>query len=272
MTTKEMMDIALELAGLDYIPEDSAINVEGQGVKRVLAGIDMNQAELIAAKMMGYDCVARHHPQGIGNIGLGRLESRDHCEIMINAGVPVNIAQKTAEPRKPKMDQTMHAMNLTGAVQLTRLLDLASISIHTPADLIVEDMLRRRMQALEKTIDRVTLKDIVDDIKQVREFAESAQGPEIRVGDEKSFAGRIFVTMTGGGACTLEEHKAMIDAGVGTFVVMHMTGKIIDALREDGRCNVVVAGHMASDSYGFNRILDAWEQRGVEVRRVGGIV
>ena len=31
-------------------------------------------------------------------------------------------------------------------------------------------------------------------------------------------------------------------------------------------------GHMASDSIGFNQILDAWEARGVEVTRIGGLV
>lgn len=38
------------------------------------------------------------------------------------------------------------------------------------------------------------------------------------------------------------------------------------------RRNVLCMGHMASDSIGFNQILDAWEARGVEVTRIGGLV
>lgn len=272
MTTQEMMDMAIKLAGLDGVPEDSSILVSSGDVRRVLAGIDMAGPELTSAKMLGYDCVARHHPQGPGNTRLGDLEARDHREIMIRAGVPINIAQKTAQPRKLTMDRGTHTLNVNAPVQLAKLLGIASICVHTPADLIVERDLHARMDALSERNGRATLGDILEDLAEVREFSESAQKPAIFVGDEDSYAGRIFVTMSGGGACTLEEYKAMIDAGIGTFVVMHMERTVAEGLKEDGRGNVVVAGHMASDSYGFNRILDAWEAAGLEITRIGGII
>ena len=45
-----------------------------------------------------------------------------------------------------------------------------------------------------------------------------------------------------------------------------------DPSQQASRCNVLCMGHMASDSIGFNQILDAWEARGVEVTRIGGLV
>ena len=36
--------------------------------------------------------------------------------------------------------------------------------------------------------------------------------------------------------------------------------------------NIINAGHMASDSYGMNRILEKREKRGVEVIRMSGLV
>ena len=36
--------------------------------------------------------------------------------------------------------------------------------------------------------------------------------------------------------------------------------------------DVIIAGHMASDSIGMNRILDEWEKEGLEVTRIGGLV
>ena len=76
----------------------------------------------------------------------------------------------------------------------------------------------------------------------------------------------------GGLAGELDELKAYIDAGVGTFICMHMDAGIVKELQQDNRCNVMVMGHMASDSIGFNQILDAWEARGVRVTRIGGLV
>ncbi len=41
MNTKEMMQIALDLAGLTEMPSDTSISVEGEDITNVLAGIDM---------------------------------------------------------------------------------------------------------------------------------------------------------------------------------------------------------------------------------------
>ena len=73
-------------------------------------------------------------------------------------------------------------------------------------------------------------------------------------------------------AAELDEVKAYIDAGIGTFVCMHMEGNIVKALQEDKRCNVIVTGHMASDSVGMNRIMDEWEKHGIKTTRIGGLV
>ena len=38
------------------------------------------------------------------------------------------------------------------------------------------------------------------------------------------------------------------------------------------KANLVIAGHMSSDSLGFNQILDAWEAKGIEIVRINGII
>ena len=109
----------------------------------------------------------------------------------------------------------------------------------------------------------------------IREYAQAPEGqrPAIWVGEKDSYAGKTVVDFAGGlagGAGRAE--GAASTAGVGTFVCMHMDADIVKALQEDNRCNVLCMGHMASDSIGFNQILDAWEARGVEVTRIGGLV
>ena len=48
--------------------------------------------------------------------------------------------------------------------------------------------------------------------------------------------------------------------------------EVIKGMQEYGKANLIVAGHMASDSLGFNQILDAWEKAGLEIVRISGIV
>ena len=51
MNTKELMDAALQLADLTEIPADSQIIVEGENIKKILMGVDMQTAELMLAKI-----------------------------------------------------------------------------------------------------------------------------------------------------------------------------------------------------------------------------
>ncbi|SBW10836.1 conserved hypothetical protein [uncultured Eubacteriales bacterium] len=274
MNTQEMVQIALDLAKLDELPMDSAISVEGENITSVLAGIDMGAAELSLARQLGYDCVARHHNM-VPRLGkLGDLVAHDHYEKMVKYGVPVNVAQKLLEHRKRAVEIMFHGSNLDGAPSVARLLGMPYVGLHTPADLLGERAVEAKVAEVCSEKENPTVQDVLDKLLTIREYAQAPEGqkPAIWVGEPTSYAGKVIVEFAGGLAGELDELKAYIDAGVGTFICMHMDGDIVKALREDNRCNVLVMGHMSSDSIGFNQILDAWEAKGVKVTRVGGLI
>ena len=130
------------------------------------------------------------------------------------------------------------------------------------------------MDALSANNPRCTVGDVINELMTIREYKEALEGqqPEVWVGSKDSFAGKIYVEMYGVGAPSLDEYIACADAGVGTFVGMHATPEVIEGLRKHNKANLVIAGHMASDSLGFNQILEAWEAKGIEVVRISGIV
>lgn len=274
MNTQEMVQIALDLAKLDELPMDSAISVEGENITSVLAGIDMGAAELSLARQLGFDCVARHHNM-VPRLGkLGDLVAHDHYEKMVKYGVPVNVAQKLLEHRKRAVEIMFHGSNLDGAPSVARLLGMPYVGLHTPADLLGERAVEAKVAEVCSEKENPTVQDVLDKLLTIREYAQAPEGqkPAIWVGEPTSYAGKVIVEFAGGLAGELDELKAYIDAGVGTFICMHMDGDIVKALREDNRCNVLVMGHMSSDSIGFNQILDAWEAKGVKVTRVGGLI
>jgi hypothetical protein len=113
---------------------------------------------------------------------------------------------------------------------------------------------------------------VVDALNEFPEIKNALQDPVIRAGSPSSYAGRVcvmFAGVTGGGA---QVYKTFFDYGVGTLIMMHMSDDDVKAVQEQNKGNVIIAGHMASDSIGFNRILDAWEEAGLEVTRIGGLV
>ncbi len=275
MTVKEMYQIVLDLVGLEAMPEDSGIIYDnGKEVKRILAGIDMDATMLLLAKQLGFDCVAKHHPSGIQNPNTGDLVGRDHLKKLLECGVPINEAQKLAYAGVQKRKQGMHSRNKTLIADTAKLLDISDVAFHTPADMLAERTVQDKMNALMERNPRCTVGDVIDELMTIREYQDAQEGqqPEVWVGSKDSFAGRIYVEMYGVNAPSVDEYIACANAGVGTFVGMHATPEVIEALRKQNKANLVIAGHMASDSLGFNQILDAWEAKGIEIVRISGIV
>jgi hypothetical protein len=71
----------------------------------------------------------------------------------------------------------------------------------------------------------------------------------------------------------VEVLRAYFDAGVGTVLMMHFPdGDLREAREQKLPGNLVVTGHMASDSIGINFFLDELQRLGLSITRAGGIV
>lgn len=270
MNTKEIMDLALEMAGLTEIPGDSGIIVDGKNIKKAIFGVDMEAAEILIAKELGADLVLTHHPVG----GSPRLNlykvMENQIARMVTAGVPINKAQKMLREQVGKVERSLHVTNYDRAASAAKLLNMPFMGIHTPADLLTE---RKVQEHLDNNLeDKSTLGDVVAVLKQLPEYKNAMTEPEIRVGAEKDYAGRVFVTMAGGTNGGAKVAETYFEAGIGTLVCMHMPEDVLKAVKEQNIGNVIVAGHMASDSIGINMIIAALEEQGVEVIRMSGVM
>ena len=270
MNTKEIMNLALEMAGLAEIPGDSGIIVDGKNIKKAIFGVDMEAAEILIAKELGVDLVITHHPVG----GAPRLNlykvMENQIERMVTAGVPINKAQKMLREQMGKVERGLHVTNYDRVASAAKLLNMPFMGVHTPADLLTE---RKIQDHLDNNLnDRSTLADVITVLMQLPEYRNALTQPEIRVGSEKDYAGKVFVIMAGGTNGGAKVAHTYFEAGVGTLVCMHMPEDVLKAVKEQNIGNVIVAGHMASDSIGINMIIAALEERGVEVIRMSGVM
>ncbi len=272
MNTKEIMDLALKLAGLDAVPADSGIIVEGEGIKKIAIGVDMELAEMMLARELGVDLVITHHPTG----GSPRLDLHNvmdnQIDRMIKAGVPINKAQKALQEKKGQVERGMHVSNYDRAVSAAKLLSMPFMAIHTPADILAENKVQELMDEKLKDNPKATLQDVIDALETLPEYQRTLAKPVIRVGKKDDYAGKTFVTMAGGTGGGNSVYKAYFDAGVGTLVMMHVPEEGISAIKEQNIGNVVIAGHMASDSVGINQICAALEEKGIEIIRMSGVI
>ena len=170
------------------------------------------------------------------------------------------------------VDLNRHGSNAERALSAAKLLGMPFMCIHTPADLISEAVVQELLDKKLAQNPKATLKDVLDAMNELDEYKKSVIKTVIRVGDEKSYAGKVYVSMSGGtngGAGVL---KAYYDAGIGTVVQMHSVEEDIKAIKEHNIGNLVIAPHMASDSIGMNKIFAEWEKMGVEVVIMSGLI
>ncbi|HBV98797.1 MAG: NGG1p interacting factor 3 protein, NIF3 [Peptococcaceae bacterium BICA1-7] len=243
-------------------------------VKRVLVGIDMEVGEVLLAdrlmeKGSPIDLILSHHPEGKALANLYRVMHIQE-DVLVQAGVPVNVAEGILAARIGEVKRTLMPINHNRAVDAAVILGHALMSVHTPADNLVNSALQKKFDELKPE----TVGDVVRLLKGEPEYAGAAKlgaGPTIIVGNKERRAGKVLLDMTGGTSGSEDAYSKLSQAGVGTLVVMHM-GEKHRKEAEKSHINVIIAGHMASDSMGMNLLLDRLEASGVEVVPCAGLI
>jgi len=272
MNTQQIVDLVLNMAGLSTLPADSGVIVPGENIHKVFAGIDMATPELLLAHDLGADLVFSHHPQtGEPEVFFHRVMERQ-IDRMTEAGIPINRAQKALRDQVGKIERAHHAGNYDRVGSAARLLNVPYLNLHMPVDIITENLVQAKLDAELAGKPKATLQDVLLILEDLPEYARALAKPVIRVGTEKDYAGRVLVLMAGGTNGGEQVFKAYFAAGVGTIVCMHVPEDVRKAVAEQNIGNVIVAGHMASDSIGMNLVCSELEKQGIEVVRMGGII
>jgi putative NIF3 family GTP cyclohydrolase 1 type 2 len=249
---------------------DSAIHHNnGKDVKKVLAGIDVTIGSLLLAKELGVDLIINHHPIGKA---LSKLD--DVMSLQVDAyekfGVPVNIAEKLTHKRISEVSRGVNPANHYNVIDAAKLLDINLINIHTPADNCVAKLVTEKIDQAKPRFVKDVLKVLME-IPEYQEAKRRTMGPVLFAGTPQSRCGKVIVSeMTGGTEGAKEIYQALANIGIGTVVGMHQS-EDHRKNAEKAHINVVVAGHISSDSVGMNIILDELEKKGIEIVAFGGL-
>jgi hypothetical protein len=243
-------------------------------VRGLLTGVDMETAEVLLGDRLRergepIDLIFAHHPEGPG---FARLDEVMHMQADLWAaqGVGMGAADSLISKRAAEVRRKLLPNNHYRAVHAAELLGFASMSCHTPAD----NSVQRFVQHVLDQAAPATLEEIVKVVRAIPEYehaAKSGYGPQIIQGDAAHRPGRIVVDMTGGTEGPTDALDRLSASGVDTLVGMHY-GEEHRKRAEDLHMNLVIAGHISSDTLGMNLILDRIESQGVKVICTSGIV
>ena len=251
---------------------DTRIHFDGgrRDIKKVLVGIDVSVGVIMMAKELGVDLIINHHPIGLALTGLD-----DVMNLQIDAlekfGVPVTIAERLMHIRISEVARGVNPANHYVTVDAARLMKMNLINVHSPADNLVANYVSKAIDKSKPKYVSDVLK-VINNIPEYQEAKKQGAGPMLFSGTEKNRCGKVVVSeMAGGTEGSKDMYQAMANAGIGTVVGMHLS--------EEGRkeaekahINVVIAGHISSDSLGMNLFLDELEKRGIEIVPCSGLI
>lgn len=241
-----------------------------KNIKKIMAGIDIDTAEIMLAEELDIYAVISHHPIGMGLAGLDDVMHLQ-ADVLAEYGVPINIAEKLTKVKISEVSRGVSAENHYKAVDAAKLLNISLINVHTPADNLVANFVDKKLKKDKPEY----VGDIIKSLLEIPEYKEAAKkgfGPVIFSGSEDNRAGKVALTeITGGTSGSKDIYEKLSQAGVGTVVGMHMNEESRKEA-EKYHINVVIAGHISSDSLGMNLFLDELEKKGIEIIPCSGLI
>ncbi|MDP2043850.1 MAG: NGG1p interacting factor NIF3 [Candidatus Omnitrophota bacterium] len=242
---------------------DSAIlfGRPGQEIRKIMVGIDIETPELLLAdhirREAGLDLVIAHHPEGKAYAGLHEV-MKLQVDLLRQAGVNHKTASRLLETRMLEVERRVLPQNHTRPVDAARLLNIPFMCMHTPAD----NHVYRFLDSLFKQKKPRLVEDIIKILKTIPEYQIAGKfntGPRIILGSPKRAVGKILLEMTGGTEGSKDVFDKLYKAGVRTLVSMHLSEEHFKKVK-DANLNVVIAGHISSDTLGLNLLLDNLEK------------
>jgi len=216
------------------------------------------------------DLAIGHHPVGKGLADLSSVMYMQ-AEVLHLFGVPINIAERVLKERISEVARGVLPVNHYRPVDHARLADMPLINVHTPAD----NLAAKFLYNLAKKKKPEYVSDIMKMLKELPEYQEAVEkgtGPKIFSGCMENYCGRVAMTeITGGTEGAKNMYQAMANAGIGTVISMHQSEEHRQEAQK-AHINVVIAGHISSDSLGMNLFLDELEKKGVEVVSCSGLI
>lgn len=257
---------------------------QNKDVKKVLVGIDIGPSEILLAKEIGgIDLIISHHPIGKGLANLSDVMELQ-CDVLSQYGVPINIAEGLMKEKIEEVARGVNGLNHQRTVDTARILGFNLICLHTPADNLAAKFLKDKVENKDNLIRLEDLLSLLKKIPEHKEAIKFGAGPKIFVGRPERRCGKIALTeITGGTEGSPKLYEKMAIAGIGTIIGMHISEEHKKEA-ESANINVVIAGHISSDSLGMNLFLDelcrqsrassieSGEKQGIEIIPCSGLI
>ncbi|MFW6128947.1 MAG: NGG1p interacting factor NIF3 [Candidatus Aminicenantaceae bacterium] len=232
-------------------------------IKKVIVGIDMEVGEILLTYLLNQkmnnkiDLIISHHPEGYA---LSQLYDvmKLQADLLANCGINISVAEQLLEKRISEVERKLLPANHSRSVDVAKILGIPLMCIHTPADNCVASYLTK----LFKNKNPYNLSELIKILKDIPEYKNQSKlqiQPKILSGSENNKCGEIFVDMTGGTSGSKDIFDRLANTNISTLVGMHINEDHLEKAKK-ANLNIVIAGHIASDTLGLNLLFDQLEK------------
>jgi len=199
-------------------------------VKKVILGIDMEIGEIMLTHLLNkentqsIDLIIAHHPEGYALAQLYDV-MKLQSDLWAQYGVNISVAEQLMEKRIGEIERRLLPVNHNRAVDAARILGIPMMCIHTPSDNCVTSYLTKTFEKAKP----YKLKDVMTLIKNIPEYKRAAKA------------------------------QVYASSGVSTIVGMHLSEENLNNAKK-ANLNVIIAGHISSDTLGLNLLFDEIEK------------
>ncbi len=241
-------------------------------IKSMMVGIDAHSDELLLANELKrngtpVDLVLTHHPAGHATKRLPEVMDIQ-TEEWIMYGVPPHVAESIIDVKKEWATRQFLVRNTDAPVDVARILDIPFMGVHTPADNWVASYMQKKVDRAKPRL----VSDVIDIFLKEPEYRHHAKlqaGPTLVCGKKENRCGKVYVDMTGGIMAGKTYLPELSKRGISTLVVMHIPDDAVDKAKEE-KLNIIIAGHIASDTLGLNLLLDRVLSKNMKIIEVSG--
>lgn len=242
-----------------------------QKVKTILAGIEAEEAEIALAKTLNLkpDLIITHHPIGRSLAAIDQVMNMQ-VDMLAALGIPINVAEGIFKVRLATVNRSVNPANHMRAVDAAKLANIPIINLHTACDNLINQFVQKILSRKKPE----TLAEVISILKKIPEYKEAtinSFGPKIFAGSPENRVGKIAVLTTGGTEGPKEAYTELAKAGIGTVIDMHIKEEYREEA-EKHHLNVIIAGHMSSDSIGMNLFLDKLAAKGIKIIPTSGLI
>ena len=196
-----------------------------------------------------------------------------HETQMRAAGIPADVAHEMMVARQRPVAHSLHTTNYDRVVDAARQLQMPTMNIHLAADLIGRQFF---IDFVGRVVDggATTVGSLIGELKTIPEMEASLVQPELWLGKAENPVGRWVVQMAAGTNGGAPVYRTYYEHGIDTILAMHIDERDLRELEQLQRpaANLVITGHIPSDSIGMNRVIDALEKQGIEVIAGSGVI